>query len=202
MRNILKYFKSIDAYGSPPELLTLNSSTFKTNIGAIFTLASLGIICYYLVRTAARLLDTTSPQVDTLENFDMAHLRYQIDNSSILPVLTVSEPVNGFLLTVDEIKSLATVKGELRRYRYDYNTNKVNFFSTFIDMVDCHSLKNPKPYEWMFSDVISATKGKSLCFDLPKEGDWEFYGDRLYGDMNVLRLTMFPCSSTTCLSPD
>lgn len=202
MRRLLKYFKSIDVYGSPPELLIHNSSTFKTNVGALFTLASLGIICYYLVRTAARLLDTTSPQVDTLENFDMARLRYQVDNTSILPVVTVSEPVNGYLLTVDEIKSLATVKGELRRYRYDYQTNKVNFFSTFIEMVDCHTLKNRKPYEWVFSDVIGQAKGKSLCFELPTDGDWEFYGDRLYGDMNVLRLTMFPCSSGNCLPPE
>lgn len=202
MKKFTKYFKQIDFFGSAPELLIHNSSTFKTNVGAIFTMLSLGIICYYLVRSIAKLLDTTSPQVDTLEFFDMAKLKLEISGSTVLPAITVSEPVNGFLLTVDEIQSLATIKGELRRYRYDYVANKVNYFSTFIDIVDCYKLKNTKPYTWMYSDVISGTKGKSLCFDLPTDSEWEIFGDRLYGDMNVLRLSMFPCSSNNCIPPD
>ena len=189
-----KAFKNIDSLGSNVELTIQGSSTFKTYIGSLLTLAVLAVVAWYSSMVVSRVIDRTSPAESLSSVYDISVAKTDILASQLIPVFNIFNRTSFEVLPFANVKSYTTVRATTLRSYFDFTTQKSINELVEYPIVQCNQLKNKKPYKFIFDDPkVSTIVYNMICIELP-DTELYIYGDRMTTDFKSFNIEFYPCS--------
>ena len=189
-----KAFKDIDSLGSNVELTIQGSSSFKSYIGSLLTLAVFAVVGWYSSLVVSRVLDRTGPAESLSIQYDISAARTELSQSQIIPVFNILNRSNYQVVPFTSLEKITTIKARMFRSYFDYDAQKAIADIVEFPVVQCNQLKNKKPYQFIFDDPkVSTIVSSMACIELP-DTELYIYGDRMTIDINSFYIQFYPCS--------
>ena len=189
-----KAFKAIDSLGSNVELTVQGSSTFKTYIGSLLSLAVFAVVGWYSSMVVSRVIDRTSPAESLSSVYDISTAKTDMLASQIIPVFNIVNRSTFEVLPFASLEKITTIKVKILRSYFDYDKQKSIYELVDLPVVQCKQLKNKKPYQFIYDDPkVSSIIYNMACIEIP-DREMYIYGDRMTPDFKSFNIEFYPCS--------
>lgn len=190
------YFQSLDAMGAVPEISVGKSSSYKTRLGALLSIACLAVVCVSIYTNISKVFDRNSPAVLCGREFDIDDYKYDILNEDLIPVIAFYSKATYSMLMGNEVVKFATLKADYWYSYYDYAKRQVMQDVVNLSVKPCLQIYNKDPYSWLFNDPIFANQiPAQFCLEIPTSlTSMNIFGSRMSASISALRIHAYPCS--------